>query len=370
MKTICATKRLQNTKLFKEYISLRDEYYKLSLEKEYKQQSFFTNKHFIKKSTGEFITPNYSFENYYKKYTKSIEQKVYCIEQIAREKNLVPVFLTITLNSRFHPFQAITRDGKRLYTSLNKSFIFDDIETAVKSGYEHLQHIYRVFYKRCKAVVNNLYFVKTYEAHKSLIPHLHILFFVPKSDIKIVRKKFNKIKEEFDLGQVDFELVNNELQEKETSTLKTGVKRASKYLMKYITKSIQEDSFGCRLVDGWKRKNCIRMITSSNLDLSLSDYRTIYHNLDEDSKNSLLERAKKEDVNIFYYILKNIYKAKVIKKDNKTIVKQYGDIDKAKIRLFMTVTQTDTGSYKTNNLTFFVDDYIYEKESYSIIRST
>lgn len=371
MKTICATKRLQNTKLFKEYISLRDGYYKLSLEKEHNQQSFFKNKQFVKKSSGEFITPSYSFENHYKKYNKSIEQKVYCIERIAKDKNLVPIFITITLDSRFHPFKSISRNEKRLYTSLNKSFIFKDegIDTAIKTGYSHLNNIFRIFYKRCQSSVNSLMYVKIFEIHKNLIPHQHILFFVLKSDIKIIRKKLNKIKEEFNLDQVDFELVNDELQKRENSSFKTGVKRASKYLMKYITKSMKEDPFCCRLYDGWKRKNRVRMITSSNLDLSLSDYRTIYHNLDENNKNSLLEKAKKEDVNIFYYILKNLYKAKFIKKDNKTILKQYGNIDKAELKLFTTVTRTATGSYKTNNLTFFINDFIYEKETYTIIRS-
>lgn len=82
---------------------------KYELFKEYKQ--------IIKKSNGEFITSNYSFENYYKKYTKSIEQKVYCIEQISMEKNLIHIFLAITLDSRFHQFQAITKMIKGFYKS-------------------------------------------------------------------------------------------------------------------------------------------------------------------------------------------------------------------------------------------------------------
>ena len=107
---------------------------------------------------------------------------------MAKEKNLVPVFLTITLDSRSRPFQTITKDSKRLYTSFNKSFIFNNIETTIKSGYEHLQHFYIIYYKRCKAIVENLYFVQTYEPHKSLILQLQILFFVPKSESRLFGK--------------------------------------------------------------------------------------------------------------------------------------------------------------------------------------
>lgn len=362
METLHATKHLQNNELYKEYISLRDYYYRLSLHKEEKQQDFFSKKSFVNLTSGEVINPSYSFEKYYKKYSKSIEQKVYCIEQLAKDYDLVPVFMTLTLDSRFHPFQSVNRNGKRLYVSLNDSFIFENIETSIKAGYERLNHIYRVFYKRCKEVVEKLLYVKVFEMHNTLIPHLHILFLVKKTDTKIIRKKFQKIKEEFNLDQVDFELLDDELKSTETSSIRTGVKRASKYIMKYISKSIRSDAFGCRLVDGWKRENKIRMITSSNLALSLSDFRNIYYNIDEETKDSLLEKAKSKDVNIFYYILKNFYKLKVIKKDGKTFIKEKGNIKRATIRLF--ITQTQIGTSNLDDLNFSINNKFFRKDKY------
>ncbi len=367
MKEIYANKRLQNTKLFKEYKALRDYYYRLSLEKEHKQQSFFKNKQFVKSSTGEFITPSYTFENHYKKYSKSIEAKVYCIEQLAKDKGLVPIFLTITLDERFYPFQSVSYKDERLYTSLNKSFIFNDLKSSIKYGYDHLQHIYRVFYKRVKRSVNELMFIKVFEMTKVLVPHIHCLFFVEKSDIKVVKAKFEKVKEEFNLKQVDFQLIDDELKEIETSRSKTGIKRASKYIMKYITKSIDVDAFSIRLYDGWKRKNKIRQVTTSNLDLSLEDYRNIYHNLDSDTKASILQKAKDRGINIFYFILKNIYKVKIIKKATQTIVKQFGDIKNSFIKYFKTVTPTSNGGYRIDSLTFLIGDYTYRKEKYLIM---
>lgn len=369
MKEIYANKRLQNTKLFKEYKGLRDYYYRLSLEKEHKQQSFFKNKQFVRSSTGEFITPAYTFENHFKKYSKSIEAKVYCIEQLSRDKGLVPIFLTICLDERFYPFQSISYKDERLYTSLNKSFIFDDLESSIKCGYDHLQHIYRVLYKRVHKSVNEIMFIKVFEMTKVLIPHIHCLFFVEKSDIKVVKAKFEKIKEEFNLKQVDFQLIDDELKEIETSRSKTGIKRASKYIMKYITKSIDEDVFSIRLYDGWKRKNKIRQVTTSNLDLSLEDYRNIYHNLDCDTKASILQKAKDENVNIFYYILKNLYRVKIIKKGSQTIIKEFGNIKNSFIKYFKTVSPTSTGGYKINSLIFIINDYVYKKEKYLIMEN-
>lgn len=367
MKEIYANNRLQNTKLFKEYKELRDYYYKLSLEKEHKQQSFFKNKQFVKSSTGEFITPSYSFENHYKMYSKSIEAKVYCIEQLSNNRGLLPIFLTFTNDERFYPFQSISYNNERLYTSLNKSFIFDDLESSIKYGYEHLQYIYRVFYKRVKKSVNELLYIKVFEMSKVLVPHLHCLFFVKKSDIKIVKAKFEKIKEEFNLKQVDFTLIDDEIKETEPSRSKTGIKRASKYIMKYITKAMSEDAFSIRLYDGWKRKNKIRQVTTSNLDLSLEDYRNIYHNLDSDTKTSILQKAKTEGINIFYFILKNLYRVKIIKKGTQTIIKQFGDIKRATISYFKTVSPTRTGGYRIDSLTFIIGDYTYTKEKYLIM---
>ena len=53
-------------------------------------------------STNEVLDINYNFEKYYKKYTKSIEQKIYTIESICKRKDLVPVFVTLTLPSEYH----------------------------------------------------------------------------------------------------------------------------------------------------------------------------------------------------------------------------------------------------------------------------
>jgi len=372
-----SNKRLQNTKRYKEYLSLNDKYYKLSLAKEQGQQSFIKNNRFKNNATGEQLNLNYSFEKYYKKYTKSIEQKIYTIESIAKDKSLVPVFVTLTLPNEYHPFKSINYKGKRLYTSLNKGFTYKNIDSAIQEGYNYLNHIYRTFYKRVKNNVSELMYIKVVETHKTFIPHFHILFFVAKSEIKIIRKNFSRICYEFNLSQVDLELVQTEyeLKEKENHNIKTGVNRASKYIMKYITKSLSsgEDYYKARILDGWKRLYKIRMITMSNLDLSLSDFRTIYHNLDSDIKDKLLNEAKEQKKSIFHYIMENIFKLKIIDKDNKKSIKQYGSIKSKKFILITSITQSKriSGGYhtKVDNFKFFIEHkLIYDKPKYIKIR--
>ena len=372
-----SNKKLQKTKRYEEYQTLKDKYYKLSLTKEQGQQSFLKYNMILRnQATKEILDINYSFEKYYKKYTKSIEQKIYTIEAIAKEKDLVPVFVTLTLPSEYHPFKSIKYKDKRLYTDLNHEFEFNCIEESIKQGYDYLNHIYRTFYKRVKNNVTDLLYVKVVEAHKTFIPHFHILFFVKKEEIRIIRKNFDNISHEFNLSQTDLELVNvNELQEKKNPNIKTGVNRASKYIMKYITKSLNNgsDYYMARILDGWKRLYKIRMITMSNLDLSLTDFRTIYHNLDKDSKNKVLLKSKENEQSIFHFIMKNTLTIKIIKKDNFTRTKRFGNSKSAKFVLIKKVIQSKKvlGGYHSSidSFKFIIDKKsIYNKPKYKKIR--
>ena len=371
-----SNKKLQNTKRYEEYQTLQDKYYKLSLTKEQGQQSFLKYNMILRnQTTKEILDINYNFDKYYKKYTKSIEQKIYTIESISKEKNLVPVFITLTLPTQYHPFKSIKYKDKRLYTDLNYEFEFSNIEESIKQGYDYLSHIYRTFYKRVKNNVSELLYVKVVEAHKTFIPHFHILFFVKKEEIRIIRKNFDNISHEFNLSQTDLELVNlNELQ-KQNPNIKTGVNRASKYIMKYITKSLNNgsDYYMARILDGWKRLYKIRMITMSNLDLSLTDFRTIYHSLDKDSKNKILLKSKENEQSIFQFIMKNTLTIKIIKKDNFTRTKKLGNSKSAKFVLIKKVIQSKKvlGGYHSSidNFKFIIDKkLIYNKPKYIKLR--
>lgn len=368
-----ATQRLQNTNRYKEFIKLRDDYYHTSLKKEHNQQIFFKHMTLRNDTTGESLQLHHSFEKYYKNYTKSIEQKVYAVEKIARDRSLVPIFITLTLPSKFHPFKSIKHNGKRNYVAINENFGFETIEEAVSTGYQYLNHIYRTFYKRVKLEAKELFYIKAVEQHKTLIPHFHILFYIKKEKNKIIEKIFDNIINEFELSQTDLEFIGEELHEIETKNVRTGINRASKYITKYIVKNLNDnaDFFNARILDGWKRHHKIRIITMANLPLSLAEYRIIYHNLDEEIKQGLLNEAKKQDMSLFSYILENMFKFRKLHKEGAKTIKKYGNIDQAKIHFFANVTRYKCRqgySYTLDSFTLFINHKMtYEKQHFTKI---
>jgi hypothetical protein len=371
---IHATKRLQKTILYEEHKNLEKFYYKISLKKEFNQQSFLKKYLFANTNSGECLNINYNFDSYHKKYIKSIEQKIYTIEELAKEEDLVPIFITFTLPSTYHPFLSINYKNERLYSSINRSFEFKNIENSVCEGYQFLNNIFRIFYKRIKNIAKNIYYVKVFEIHKTFIPHLHILFYIKKDLTEKIRKKYAKIITEFKLNQTDFSLVQFDKKEFKKSRIKTGINRASKYIMKYILKQLKDgsDYYKARILDGWKRVNKIRIITSSNLSLSLSDYRAIYYNLGSIEKEKLLNKAKANDKSIFYFILKNISIITIVKINKQSLVKQFSVDENSSIILFKYITKNRTnGVYQSSldKLEIYIDKkLVYEKEKYIKIK--
>ncbi len=390
---IYATKELQEEPLFSQYEFLKDSYYKTSLRKELNQQNYLKKYLFSNEKTGECLNINYSFDNNYKKYIKSIEQKIFCIEDLAKEEGLMPIFITFTLPSNFHPFSSINYKNRRLYTSINKNFDFKSIEESILQGYKFLNNVFRVFYKRIKNISKKLYYIKVFEIHKTLIPHVHILLYVKdetivkkskKKNSKItnkkssisekVREKFDKIIDEFELNQNDFNLVHFDKKELEKIRFKSGISRPALYLMKYITKSLKtgSDYYLARLLDGWKRVNKIKIITSSNLDLSLGDYRTIYHSIDRNEKDKLLKKASSTGKSIFYYILKNISIIKFVKQKGQTNINQFLVNKNSSIILFKYITQFSVKGACHNyidKLEIFINkELVYKKEKYIKIK--
>jgi len=367
-----ASKQLQDTNLFQEYQQLINKYYHTSLQKEHNQNQFLQRMDLLNLYTGEVSKMFYSFEKYYTKYTKSNEQKIYALEALAKSKDYEAVFITLTLPAKYHPFKSISYKNHRLYTNINKTFGFDTIEDSIRHGYYFLNHIYRTLYKRIKNEIKNLYYVKVIETHKTLIPHMHILLFVPIYKKKIIFEKFSKIVTEFELDQYDYSSTQNESQFNEPSTkIKTNIGRASKYLLKYVLKSLNaENIFWIRVLDGYKRDNKIRMITSSNLPLSMADYRAIYHNLDSELKDKLLIQAKKEGINLFYLILKNIAIVSTTKEQGQVVKqKKYKQLLQKKFVLLKKVIRrrqySGVLSYSVNKFTFFINrQIIYKKDNY------
>ena len=146
-------------------------------------------------------------------------------------------------------------------------------------GYKELNTIYTTFYKRVKNYVkNDLYYIRAVENHSTMIPHLHLVLYFPLDKLDFVKAVFQRVVEHFKLNRTDLEEV----------AFKDNINYASKYLLKYIIKDLNNSSdiFKARVLDGWKRYHKIRVLTSSLLPLNVMIYKKIY------SAVSLIEKNK------------------------------------------------------------------------------
>lgn len=125
----------------------KQELFFYSIKKEKQQTNYLKNQQNLKNvKTGELLTLKYSFDFKQKEYIKTIEQKVNALVSLAITQELKPIFITLTVPSKFHPFK--TLKNKTIIN--NKNFTYEKIDDAIVEAYQELKRIYRTFYKRLK----------------------------------------------------------------------------------------------------------------------------------------------------------------------------------------------------------------------------
>ena len=269
MKGYYSKKLQKHSKLYAELQENIKLYYQHSIEKEQKQKAYLSHHKFVNLSTKETVNIDYNFEKKYKEYSKITEQRAYTIQELAKRKEYCSVFITFTLPSQFHPFKSIQTSKGRLYVEDNKDFIFPSIKEAVSYGYKELNTIYQTFYKRVKNYVkNDLYYIRAVENHSTMIPHLHLVLYFPTDKLDFVKAVFKRVVEHFKLNRTDLEEV----------AFKDNINFASKYLLKYIIKDLNNgsDIFKARVLDGWKRYHKVRVLNSTILPLNVMVYKKLY----------------------------------------------------------------------------------------------
>ena len=280
MKGFYSKKLQKNSKLYQELQDNIKLYINHSIHKESKQKSYLQHTAFLNPKTGEYLNIDYDFEKKYKEYSRISEQRALTIQELARRNEFCSVFITLTLPSHFHPFKSISTPKGRLYVEENKDFAFSTIKEAVSCGYQELNNIYQTFYKRVKNYVkDDLYYVKAIENHQTSIPHLHLVLYFPLEKFDFVKGVFKRVVEHFELDRIDFEEVS----------FKENINYASKYLLKYIIKDLNNSSdiLKARILDGWKRYHKIRVLTSSLLPLNVMVYKKIYKSVSFVEKNRI-----------------------------------------------------------------------------------
>jgi hypothetical protein len=193
---------------------------------------------------------------------------------------------------------------------MNDNFEFSSLKEAIEKGYQQLNHIVRTFYKRVKNFTGNEYFyIKVFEAHTTTIPHCHYLIFFRPEHFEDIKKTFQKVALQFELLQTDFE----------TAQFRDGINHSTRYIMKYLTKDLKNgtDYFLIRSLDGWKRQHKIRVITTSQLSLSMYLYKKIYYSLPIEIKECIEKVIKEQNIPYYLYFQRNTYIIKTLTKIEK-----------------------------------------------------
>lgn len=385
MKKIYATKTLQKDKLYNEIQESIKNYYQISIEKEQKQKGYLKSLKVLNRTTNEFLNLDYDFEKKYKEYSRITQQRISTIEQMARDKEYVSLFITLTLPSNYHPFKSISYKGERLYTKKNDEFAFDSVNEAIKSGYQFLNEIYQTFYKRVKNFTKQeLFYIKTIEAHTTLIPHLHCLLFFPIEHYDAIRGVYKRIIDHYQLQRVDME----------EASIKDNINCASRYILKYIVKSLNDgsDYFEARVLDGWKRANKIRLLSNSQIPLNLEIYKKIYYSISNIEKNRIFskksyklfnvkeiidEKVRTQGIPIYYFFQQNLFLEQKIFSANSNCSKikqtKFGNIES----LFHIKLEMERSRDSKNRLIYKIKKFIikyrgieiYQQQKYLILKN-
>jgi hypothetical protein len=148
---------------------------KLELQRKYIQSRFFD----FGEETKSAIEFTYSANLNPKKYFAEMNNRINSIFEYAKQLNLKPVFVTLTAPSKYHKFN-VNGDLK-----INPNETAKEL-TQIFNKFTNL----RIFQKMKKELGHGLIYFRVYEPHKSGVPHLHAMLFLPTDYILDIKKKF------------------------------------------------------------------------------------------------------------------------------------------------------------------------------------
>jgi len=232
---------------------------KLKIQKE------FLNSHYLFDTTKKtkiflsevIISSNHNANRYY----AQVQNRVNTLNKVAKKMNLVPLFLTLTLPSRFHPQKQKSKYDKTLIDNPK----FDGTSTRQASKY-----LTKMFKKlrddRAYRGGKKIYF-RVVEPHKDGTPHTHILLFVKKNRVEKMIDAFHR------------------LYPSKTNKIETDIKSGASYIMKYINKTLplskqKNLSQSDKYLNAWYAKNRIVRFSSSRTLAPLKIYKLLHQKFD------------------------------------------------------------------------------------------
>ena len=252
-----------------------------------RQKDWLENNHFTTANGEEKTLLDISYgANVSERYYSRLLNKIDTFNTISISHNLVPIFLTCTLDGFFRDFKEgdfsrfdeDTREKykKRIPNNDRGGYYLDMIDKKVpldnKDLYKILGYQLHLFTKDLQYIReqnNNYTFIRVTEPHRDGTPHFHILLYAPKEEVFNIKDRFEKF----------FPAPQNHKTKKgggyildsfirETNGFQTNIKSASAYILKYILKSFVnvKDKKDMDYLTAWYSHNRIpRLITTHTL---------------------------------------------------------------------------------------------------------
>jgi len=314
MEYIKATATLRQSRLYKEYKKLTHQYYLHSIKQEENTKNYLKYKAVKNIKTNQVHKLSYDFETAQRKAKNETLQKIIHIEKLAKDSGLKPLFLTFTLPSKYHPFISTgTNKENRIYIDINKNFLYRTIDNAIQAGYQQLNYLFRAFYRQIKRYENGnlIKYIKVYEPHSSLQVHLHTLFFIHPDDMSKIILYFQKFIKKYDIGKTDFQ-----------TNIVSNINKVGSYISKYIYKNATNDNdkYFVRFLDGWKKVNKIRMVSTSQVNINMFLYKKLYTSLPKELKKEMLSISSYNKETLLTTLLKRTeFNEHLVRDDGKSL---------------------------------------------------
>lgn len=232
---------------------------KLKLQKSFLKNSFLYDK--INNQTiplSELLISAYhSPERYY----AEIQNRVNTLENIANQRGLKPLFMTLTLPSEYHRYKT-TRNGKIIKNPKYNGMSPREAIKALTIMFAKLRQDRSL--KELKKE-ERIYF-RVNEPHQDGTPHTHILMFVPNDRIEKVKLAYKRL---FDTKANDFQIITNE------------INNSVAYVMKYVNKVLplsQKKQLSTKeeYLNAWYSKHRIIRFNASKTLAPLGIYRLLH----------------------------------------------------------------------------------------------
>lgn len=264
-------------------------------------------------TTNEEINFNNNIEYIVKNdYMYLVYNSITLEQKFRQNDDYVGIFLTNTLDSKFHEFRQL-KNGKLIK---NKKFVKGN---TINLGYKILTKFFKSIYNDFK--VENKFiktdYIRVIEPHCDFTCHLHALVFVQKDHLDLFLNHYErKVKNNKNLGIYKVEVIKN-------------INRSASYILKYASKNYSNDKY--KVYYGWRLEHKIRAYTFTRQFISRDLFNKLSFHL---SKNFVIDT---DSINYFQ-------------------INNYFNLVDSFTKLNQDIIDTTTGEISTKEKDFSEDD--------------